>query len=168
MDIINKRRSIRSFTDQPVSREIIDSLLHAAMNAPSAHNQQAWHFINIINRKSMNTIAKSHPYAKMMVKASGAILVCGNKKLMKIEDLWEPDCAAASQNILLEAVYQGIGAVWVGISHVKEYREMLRKLFNLPENIIPFSLIPFGYPESEKEPNNNYSSEKISLDTWTC
>jgi len=166
MDIINKRRSIRSYTDQQVSQEIIDSLLHAAMNAPSAHNQQAWHFINITNHDAMNTIAGSHPYAKMMVKASGAILVCGNKELMKMEDLWEQDCAAATQNILLEAVFQGIGAVWVGISHVKEYREMLSKLFHLPENIIPFSLIPFGYPKSEKDPNNNYSSEKVSLDMW--
>ncbi|NQT57827.1 MAG: nitroreductase family protein [Bacteroidetes bacterium] len=166
MDIINKRRSIRSFTEQPVSQEIIDSMLHAAMNAPSAHNQQAWHFINITNRETMNTIAEFHPYAKMMVKASGAILVCGNKKLMKIEGLWEQDCAAATQNILLEAVYQGIGAVWVGISHVKEYKEMLSKLFNLPDNIIPFSLIPFGYPQGEKDPNNNYSSDKVSLDMW--
>ena len=167
MDIINKRRSVRNFTDQTVSQEIIDSMLHAAMNAPSAHNQQAWHFINITNHKTMNTIAEFHPYAKMMVKVSGAILVCGNRKLMKIEELWEQDCSAATQNILLEAVYQGIGAVWVGISHVEKYRNTLSKLFNLPDHIIPFSLIPFGYPESEKAPNNNFSSDKVSLDTWT-
>ena len=84
--------------------------------------------------------------AGMIREASLAIAVCGDLALQKHEGYWIQDCSAATQNILLAAHALGLGAVWLGVHPCEDRVESTRKLFSLPENVLPLCLIAVGYP----------------------
>jgi len=151
MDVIFKRRSIRRFADRAVEEEKIDKLLRAAMQAPSAKNQQPWEFIVVRDKNILNKLAELSPYSKMAAEAPLVIVVLGNEDKMYSTHHWQQDLAAATQNILLEAVYLGLGAVWVGVAPVEERMDYIRNLFGLNKRINPFCIIPIGYPAEGQE-----------------
>lgn len=141
-------------------------LLKAAMAAPSAGNQQPWHFIIIQDRNILDEIPKVHPYAQMTSEAPLAILVCGDLRNEKHPGFWVQDCSAATENILIEACELGLGAVWVGVYPNEQRVAALSKLVGLPEKIIPLSLIPVGYPAEHKPPSERYDVAKIHYNKW--
>jgi nitroreductase len=147
-DLIEKRRSIRSFQpDKPVTREQINRLLAAAMAAPSAHNSRPWRFIVVTKRETLDEIARIHPYAKMCRTATAAIIIAAIPKTGKAEGFFPQDCAAATQNILLEAVSMGLGACWCGVYPKDEIIALIRNLFDFAETEIPFNVIAIGTPD---------------------
>ena len=163
MDAIFSRRSIRKYTDK---EEKINELLKAAMAAPSAGNAQTWEFIVIDDRELIEKIPEIHPYSNMAPKASKLIMVCGNKKSEIYNGFWPQDCSAATENILIEAADKGLGAVWLGVYPEEDRIKGLRLLFDLPEHIIPFSIIPVGYPAEEKGKADRFKKEKIHYNKW--
>jgi nitroreductase len=167
METIYKRRSIRKYTGEPVSEEALLKFIKAGMNAPSAGNEQPWYFVIINERETLNAIADVHPYAKMLYQAPAAILVCGNPSLEKHEGYWVQDCSAATQNILLEIEDQEYGGVWIGVYPREERINSLRDLLEVPENIIPFSLIGLGHPAEFKDPNDKFPEERIRWNRWS-
>jgi len=166
MKAILERRSIRKYTDEPISDQDIKELLQAAMAAPSAGNQQPWEFIVVNDREILNKIPEVHPYSQMLKMAPLAIIVCGNLDKEKHEGYWVQDCSAATENILIEAQYKGLGAVWLGVYPRKERVKGLKELFNLPEDIIPLSIVPIGHPAESKEPSNRYNQSVIHINKW--
>lgn len=167
MDIIFKRRSIRKFTNQSVPEEIIKQLLQAGMAAPSAGNEQPWQFIIITERELLDKIPTFHRHAQMIKQASIAILVCADTSLNKYDvDFWIQDCSAATQNILLAATAKGLGSVWLGVYPRKERVDNLRQLLHIPEHVVPFSLLPIGYPAEDRLPINRYKKERIHYNKW--
>jgi nitroreductase len=162
LDLILSRRSIRAYTDEPVTEEQIEQLLRAAMSAPSANNEQPWQFVVIDDRELLDTIPDEvHPYSKMLKEAPVAILVCGEPRRQHHAGYWEQDCAAATQNLLLAAHSLGLGAVWLGV-HPREKRvNGMRELLNLPGYLVPFALISIGHPAEEFPPSNRYDPERV-------
>ena len=166
LEAIHTRRSIRKYLDKPVSPEMIETIIKAAMAAPSAGNQQPWHFIVITDRARLDAIPSFHPYSKMVLQAPPAILLCGDPDGKKWPTFWDQDLGAATQNVLLAARDLGLGTVWVGIYPEKDRMEGFRKLLGIPENIIPFSLVPVGWPDGKFEAVNRYRPELIHNDAW--
>ena len=166
-DILFERRSIRKYQEnKPVSDEKLKHILEAAMCAPSARNYQPWHFIITHTRQTIDTLAEVHPYGKMLKAATMAILICGDSDLEKTESYILQDCAAATQNLLLAAHGVGLGGVWLGVHPREERMDAMKKVFDLPENIIPVALISLGYPAEEKPRNDNYNQERVHIDKW--
>lgn len=163
---IQARRSIRKYINEPISSEKIESLLRAAMQAPSARNSQPWEFIVTTSTKILEKIPKFHPYASMVPGAGAAVLVCGNTKLQKETAYILQDCSAAIQNLLLEAVHQELGAVWLGVYPREERMKGMIELFNLPDHIIPVALISIGIPAEVPEPEDRFRKEIIHFDCW--
>jgi nitroreductase len=166
MDAILSRRSIRKYTGQPVPDEMIGELLKAAMSAPSAGNQQPWHFVVIRERSILDQIPKYHPYSAMLKETSVAILVCGDLKSEKHKGYWVQDCSAATQNLLIAAQAKGLGAVWLGVYPREDRVAGIRKLLGLPEHIVPLSLIPIGYKGEEKPPADRYDASRVHHNRW--
>ncbi len=160
------RRSIRRFTPDPVSDEHIETLLRAAMAAPSAGNAQPWHFITITDRAVMSQLPDIQPHTKMMLIAPLAILVCADVTLEKHEGFWVQDCAAATENLLLAAHAIGLGAVWCGAHPRTAWSEGLARLLNLPHHVRPLSLVAIGRPLEEKEPSDRFRRERIHNERW--
>ena len=165
MEIILTRRSIRKYTEQPVSDEVLKELLEAAMCAPSAGNRQPWCFVVINDRKILDDIPNYHPYAQMLKEAPAAILVCCDSDL-QMGDYGVQDCSAATQNILLAAHAKGLGAVWLGVYPTEVKVTDIKRLLNLPENIIPISLISVGYPAEQKSPPDHYRADRVHYNHW--
>lgn len=169
MDIfeaILTRRSIRKFKSAPLRELDLEKMLHAAMQAPSAHNAQPWHFIIISQREILNRIAAFHPYAGMLVESPAAIAVCGDLDKESSREYLSLNCSAATENILLAAHGSGLGAVWLGIYPRSERIEKLSKLLNLPRSILPISLVALGYPAEMKPAVNRYNKNLIHVNQW--
>ena len=166
LEAIYTRRSIRKFTGKPIPDNLIRIILEAGMFAPSARNQQPWHFI-VINDKSLkNRLMKAHPYASMLSEAPSAILVCGDTDLELSPGYWPIDCAAATQNILLAAHAHGLGGVWLGVQPRQERKDAIREIFKLPLNIQPFALIALGYPGESKNKPERWKPERVHFNQW--
>lgn len=167
MEALFSRRSIRKYSAGPVTEGVLGEVLEAAMSAPSAGNQQPWHFIIINDRKILDQVPSFHPHSLMLREAPVAILVCGDLNLEKHVGYWVQDCAAATENLLLAAHAKGLGAVWLGIFPREERVAGLRKLLGMPDHVIPFSLIPVGIPAESKPPRpDRYNSKKIHHNRW--
>ena len=166
LDPVLARRSIRKYTNRRVTDSDVKTLLEAAMAAPSAHDERPWHFIAIRNGALQELIQVIHPHAYMVTQASVVILVCGDKNLQKIQGFWAQDCAAATENILIEAEQLGLGAVWLGVYPIEGLVRKLRGMLSLPEHIIPFSLVAIGHPAEKKKPSSRYNEKRVHHDEW--
>ena len=149
MNAIFTRRSVRTYKGKPVEAEKIDKLLRAAMQAPSAGNQQSSEFIVVQDKEALLRLSLMSPYARSIAKAPLAIVVLGNEERLKFPENWEQDMGAAAENILLEAVELGLGAVWFGVWPLEERVAALRDQFALPQGLKPFCVIAAGYPKDE-------------------
>ena len=166
LEAIHTRRSIRTYVDQPVPEELVQKLLAAAMQAPSARNQQPWQFVVIDDRAILAKIPPFMPNAAMAGKAPLAILVCGDLSLEKSEGYWVVDCAAAVENILLAAHALGLGAVWCGVYPRDKRMEGLRQLVGLPKNVIAHSLVVLGYAAEQIPAEDRYRPERVHHNRW--
>lgn len=160
------RRSIRKYRPLPVSEDTVRILLQAAMYAPSARNEQPWHFIVAEDRNLLNLIRDSHPYAAMLSEAPLAIIICGDLTLEKSPGYWPVDCAAATQNILLAAHGSGLGSVWLGVYPRTERQEAISKIFKLPDHIQPFAIVAVGHADETKERPERFLPERIHNNAW--
>lgn len=168
MNIIN-RVSVRRFADRAVTSGQETAILHAAMSSPSGVNKQPWQFVVIDDPQLKLRLAEALPYAKMVAHAPVAILVCGdsNRFLEGVDNvLWEQDLSAASENILLAAHAIGLGGVWTCVFPHEERITPVRSILNLPDNLIPFSLIPIGYPEKSHAPMDKWHPERIHRNSY--
>lgn len=166
IDTLLTRRSIRKYTSEHVTDEQIEQVIKAAMFAPSAGNQQTWHFVVIREQETFNKIIEFHPFAQMLTQASVAICVCADLSIETKQGYWMVDCSAATENLLLASHSLGLGAVWLGIYPRPERMEGLKNLLNLPETVEPFSLISIGYPAEEKKLPNRFKPERIHTERW--
>ena len=165
-DPILRRRSIRTYTQEPVTEAQVEALLRAAMAAPSAGNQQPWRFVVIRDKRTLTAITEVHPYSKMLPGAPVAILVCGDPGAGKWPQYWEQDCAAATENVLIAAEQLGLGSVWLGVHPLAERVDGVRRLLGIPESIVPFALLPVGRPAERKEPADRYDAARVHHERW--
>lgn len=167
MKAIFNRRSVRNYLPKPVSKEDLEQLLRAGMRAPSAGNQQAWEFMVLQEQKDLLALSEIHPYAKMLKEATCAIVVCGNLERSKFDnEFWVQDCSAATQNILLEAYHLGLGTCWCGVYSAEDREKGVHDYLELPQHIIPLSLIAVGHPVSVPEPMDTFRPERIHYGKW--
>ncbi|MDD5091724.1 MAG: nitroreductase family protein [Candidatus Wallbacteria bacterium] len=167
LSLIRSRRSVRAYTDRVPTDAVINSLLACAFNAPSAGNEQPWHFIVIKDRSVLTKIPEFHPYSAMLKTSHCAILVCGDMNLQKFPGNWTLDCSNATMNILLAAHAIGLGAVWLGVHPEKDREEGMRKLLSIPEGVVPFALVVLGYPAKLPESRERKPmEERIHRNAW--
>jgi nitroreductase len=166
LDAIFTRKSIRSYTDQPISQDTINTLIRAAMSAPSAHNQHPWHFVVIQDHDSLVKISENFTYGKMLATSPLAILLCCDTNNLRNPAFWTQDMSAATQNILLASRAQDLGAVRIGLYPEEASVKFITEYFQLPEGIVPFSLVSIGYPAEEPAVKNRFSEDRVHHNHW--
>lgn len=161
-EVLLKRRSVRKFTEEPVSDEMIEELLHAAMSGPSACNKKPWAFYVVTNEEKLEELKGASKFTKFSAKL--AMIVCGNlsKALpMQLADYWIQDCSAATENILLRVTDLGLGAVWCGIHPQKQAEERVRKMLDMPKKHVPLNVIFIGHPAEKPEARDQYEEKCV-------
>lgn len=168
MKEINYRRSIRQYTEKKVTQEQITKLLKAAMQAPSAANQQPWEFIVVEDKESLVKVSEMSPYSGMVKEASVAFILLANENQMKFPENWQQDMSAATQNLLLEVASLELGAVWLGVAPLKERMGYLSELFKLPSYIKPFAVVPVGHPVNENQFIDRYDEARVHKEIYVA
>jgi nitroreductase len=148
MKVINQRRSVRNFSDKTVAKEMVELILRAGMQAPSAGNQQPWEFLVLEENTDLQKAAEMSPYATPIARSSVTIIVLGNTERCRFVENMAQDLSAATQNMLLEATNLGIGSVWMAIDPNEERAKYVQEAFGLTENLKPFAAVAFGYPKN--------------------
>jgi len=155
LEAIKTRRSIRAFTGENVSEEIVNKILDAARWAPSAGNLQPWEFVVVRDPKVKRGLATAALHQMFIAEAPVVIVVCANEN----RSAWGygsrgstlyclQDTAAATENILLTAHSLGLGTCWVGAFN----EEAARRVLDIPLGVRPVAIIPLGYPAEKPSP----------------
>ncbi len=162
---IHDRTSIRSYTEEAVPASMLETLLRAAMAAPSSRNVQPWLFYIVEDRALLTRLSEELPSARMLAQAPLAIVVCGDtqKGDPNAEQVhnWVMDCSAATQNLLLAAHSLGLGAVWTGVYPYAERISTVRAALNLPGHIVPLNVVPVGFPAAHAHPKDKWDEGKV-------
>lgn len=164
---IMTRTSIRKYTDQPISKADIETLLRAGMAAPTAVNKQPWHFVAVTDKAKLKELSRGR--GDMLEQCALAIVVCGNmdKALSgKGQAYWIQDCSAATENILLAAHALGLGAVWTGVYPMDDRVTAVSKAVKLPETIVPLCVIVIGHPAESPTPKDKWKPENVSYNEF--
>lgn len=167
IDTIYARRSIRSYQEKPVEAEKLETLLKAAMAAPSAMNSKPWEFVVVTQPEKMATIRSVMLLGRY--NAPAAIVVCGNTAFLRrpmAAKFWVQDCSAATENILLAAVELGLGTVWLGVHPIHNFSKQISKLLGLPDSVQPLNVIYVGYPAEEKPPRTQFDPERVHWEMY--
>jgi len=164
LQAILDRRSIRKFQPgAPVSDEQIHDLLEAAMTAPSAHNGRPWEFVVVRDRSRLEALRKAHPYSAMLNTAALAIVVCmAVKESEAVTDgFMQQDCGAATQNMLLQAAADGLGACWCGVYPREALVQAVRAALDIPDTLIPFNFVAVGVPAETPKRRGRFEESKV-------
>lgn len=172
LENIANRKSVRAYTEEPVSDADIETMLRAAMAAPTAMNRQPWEFIVLNDRDSLDLLASKLRHAKMLSQAPMAIVVCAETMLTLkdgsvVENMfWEHDASAATENLLLAAEALGLGAVWTAASD-PERSAIVCEALGITGTVKPLCIVPIGHPANpDEQPKDKWKPEKIHWNRW--
>ena len=175
-DVINNRRSVRSYKKEQLKDEEIEKILAAGIMAPTARGEQPWYFTVIqdkklldeINDVALKNMASSDDEFLQAIAKSGRNILHNAPTVIVVSgkesgDYSQTDCSAAIENILLAAEGLDIGSCWIGL--IKAYfqdSESVNKL-KIPSGYVPFYGVTLGYKAEDNQGNSNRNKDVI---TW--
>ena len=162
LEAIKGRRSIRKYTQEPVSEEQVMQILEAGRWAPSRGNSQAWKFIVVKNAQGLKDLAEAIPTGKFLAEAPLGIAVVINPKVSKHP---EQEGAAAIQNMLLAAHALGLGACWISV-YSTDSEQKARQLLQIPDEEWLLSVVAIGHPAETPEKGRKELDEITFTDKY--
>lgn len=171
LDMIFTRRSTRKFIDRPIEADKLHRMLEAAMSGPCCVNARDWAFVVVTDREKLNRMADANGApARPLRSAAAAVLVCGDlsRAFPPAKDYWIIDGAIAAENLSLCAHALGIGSVWLGTWPQMDRVENQRRLFDLPDGIVPHSIVALGYPAEPLDAprESRYEENRVHFNQW--
>lgn len=180
ISVIMSRKSVRSFTSQPVTDAQMETMLKAAMAAPTGHNVRPWSFVVLRDVKDVEAIFGTANHNLGIFKKAPAIVVfCADttvvKKATKNPDTpmslkpngtWRDDMGACTENFLLAAEYLGLGAVWTASYPYPDRMDPVKKSLGLPAEVVPYCAVAVGYPDKENQPKDKWDPSRIHFGKW--
>jgi len=155
IEVVLSRKSIRRYEQKEIPRDVLDKILEAGRQAPSAANKQPWHFIVLTDSKIKRELSKGL-FNRFIKDAPVTVVGCAHKDL--IAGKWSiVSTTIALQNMVIAAWAMGVGSCWIG--DFKE--EKVKKLLSIPENWNVVALVSFGYPAEKPHSRKKKSMEEI-------
>jgi len=148
LDVIQKRRSVRKYKEDPIPEKALMRVLEAARLAPSGKNFQPWKFIIVKDKVLKEKLAKASAGQFFMAEAPIIIVGCGfpdncYAHMGRYMKSWSVDVTIALEHLILQAQEEGLGTCWIGSFEEEEVKAIL----NIPENVKVLALTPLGYPD---------------------
>lgn len=166
IEAIMTRRSIRRFTDEAVTEAELDTVLRAAMAAPSASNEQSWRFVVVRDRDVLTRLSEATTFAGALAGAPVGVVVCADRLALRYPGFCVIDCSAAIENALLASHAIGLGGVWIGVHPVPTFVHAVRRVIRAPRRVVPMSMVALGHPAESKPAADRYDPAKVHLETW--
>ena len=149
------RVSVREYDDRPVSKELLKTLVDAGRRAPTARGTEPWEFVIVQDKEVLQKIGEIANSGSFIKKAAACIAVFCQDTKYYIED-----GSAATENILLVAADNGLGACWVA-GDKKPYADQITRLFDAPSRLKLLSLISVGWPIAESRQSKKRGLKEV-------
>lgn len=159
VEAIHSRRSVRKFTDQPVSDDDLNTIIEAGTWAPSGTNNQPWRFVIVRDQAKKNELGGFTHYGKIMEKAAVCIVVFADRNVCYHEIKDSQAVGACIQNMLLTIHSLGLGAVWLG--EIYKNGDKVRMAVELPENYHFHAVVALGHPYHEKQTSDRQPLDQV-------
>lgn len=160
IEVLQTRRSIRTYAERPVERGIIEEIIDCARLAPTAMNDQPWDFVVLTAKEDLQRIPPMLGHAEFIANAAFAVLVLARETGCAVED-----CSAATENLLIAAAAHGIGSCWVA-GNQQAYGPAVARAFGAPEGRQLISIVSFGYPAESPRIEKRALSEVLHWDRF--
>jgi nitroreductase len=144
LQAIHKRRSIREFTDAPISIEQLHEIIRAGKWAPSGMNNQPWRFAIIQDPGIKEQLAQQTHYGHIVRGGNALIAVFLSKEDMYDDVKDHQSAGACIQNMLLAAEALELGAVWLG--QILKNKTEVNRILGLSDNFDLMAVVVLGYP----------------------
>ena len=162
MNTIYQRVSVRKFEDRPVESDKTRAILRAAMQAPSAGNQQPWEFYVVTSKEKLEALSKVGPYAGC-TKGAPAAIVSAYRKECWAPEFAQIDLSIAMENLWLETVDQGLGGVWLALAPIEERMREAETILGIPDTLRAFAIFPYGYPAQTTPQEDRFDPARIHV-----
>jgi nitroreductase len=160
-DVILSRRSIRRYEDKEIPQDVLDKIVEAGRQAPSAANRQPYHFVIVTDAELKKAI--SGLISRFVKTAPVVIVGCANPKAMLTGKWSTVDTTIALENMVLAAWSLGVGSCWIGSFNEEKVKSSLK----IPQDWKVVALVCFGYPaETPKQRKRQTTTELFSLNQF--
>ncbi len=161
-DVILNRRSIRRYEDKEIPKDVLDKIVEAGRQSPSAANRQPYHFV-IVTDSEIKQELSTGLFSRFLKNAPVIIVGCANPKALLTGKWATVDTTIALENMVLAAWSLGIGSCWIG--NFKEQK--IKELLKIPQDWKVVALVTFGYPaETPKQKKKKPTNELFSLNQF--
>jgi nitroreductase len=155
VDVILSRRSIRNYEQKEIPKDVLDKILEAGRQAPSAINRQPWHFVVVADSKIKKEL--SGWFFSRHVKSAPIVVVgCANTGFLD-KRFSIVNTSIALQNMVIAAWAIGVGSCWIGGFN----EDKVKKLLSIPDRWKVVALVTFGYPAEIPHSKGRKPIEKI-------
>ena len=161
MEEIFKRISVRKYEDKAVEKDKIEKILRAAMAAPSAGNQQPWEFYVVTDKEKIKALSECSPYSGCAANAPVVLVPCYRTEGLMFPEFDTIDLSIATENAWLEITSLGLGGVWLAVSPIEDRVEKVKAVLDITESLVPFALLPFGYPAEDRSQQDRYDEARV-------
>ncbi len=162
---IMTRASVRRFTEAVPTDSMVQVLLRAGMAAHSIGNKQPWRMTVLVDDEIKDSVAGAFRNLKPVGDAPLAIVVCGvpgETYQGEGDGYWVADCSAMAQNVNIAAHAMGLGSVTCAVYPRSERMAKVKELLELPDSVVPFAMIPVGYPKAANTAKDKWDENKVS------
>ena len=169
LEAIAERASVRSYKPDPVSEQDVQTILEAALHAPSANNARPWHIVVVRDEGKRQQLSRVHQWASFCTQSPVVLVFCAEEQASP--HWWIEDASAAVENALIQAVDLGLGTCWIGIrggspGHPMSTEEQVRKVCGIPEGIRVLGLVSLGYPATPPQPKPPGPMANVHHEQW--
>ena len=179
MTNILNRKSVRSYTGDTIPAKVMENLLRAAMAAPSGRNIQPWRFVVLNDTSRYDEIFGENFNMGMYKQSAAVVVVCADTTVVRPprdnpdapavqqpNGIWRDDMGAVTENLLLAVEAHGLGACWTACYPYADRMEPVKKALGLPATVVPYSVVPIGYPAGDEQPKDKWDASRIHYNNW--
>lgn len=176
---ILSRKSVRSYTADTIPAAVMENLLRAAMAAPSGRNIQPWSFVVLSDTSRYDEIFGDNHNMAMFKQSAAIVVLCADTTVVRPprdnpdapavqqpNGIWRDDMGAVTENLLLAAEAYGLGACWTACYPYVDRMAPVKQALGLPATVVPYSVVPIGYPAGDEQPKDKWDPARIHYGRW--
>ena len=177
-NILN-RKSVRSYTSDTIPAMVMENLLRAAMAAPSGRDIRPWSFVVLTDTIRYDEIFGDNFNMRMYKQSAAVVVICADTTVVRPprdnpdapavqqpNSTWRDDMGAVTENLLLAVEAYGLGACWTACYPYVDRMAPVKKALGLPATVVPYCVVPIGYPSGGEQPKDKWDSSRIYYDQW--
>ena len=179
INTIMQRKSVRSYTNDTIAADVMERMLRAAVAAPSGMDVRPWHIVVMTDKSKYDELFAGNFNMEKFKQAAAVVIFCADTTVTRPprenpdapavttpNSIWRDDMGACTENFLLAAEAFGLGAVWTACYPFHDRMDPVAAYLQLPDNIVPYSIVPVGYPAGDEQPKDKWDESRIHYEKF--